>query len=139
MCRLTKNTKREYLYIQVRARCHMQMFWQVRAHPAHAYTCAEIFALHFNYIRKLTVIGLHFRQFTTSLCRLRCSLHAPNTLIRSSHTAVNKQFPSVGTCLQTCKPNFVILLISAVRLVHVSELCFCFHIMQCCHYNRLEQ
>ena len=31
----------EYLYIQVRTRCHMQMFWQVRAHPAHACTCAK--------------------------------------------------------------------------------------------------
>ena len=34
-------TKREYLYVQVRTRCHMQMFWQVRAHPAHACTCAK--------------------------------------------------------------------------------------------------
>ena len=41
MYRLTKNTKREYLYIQVRTRCHMQMFWQVRAHLAHACTCAK--------------------------------------------------------------------------------------------------
>ena len=41
MYRLTKNTKRKYLYIQVSTRCHMQMFWQVRAHPTHACTCAK--------------------------------------------------------------------------------------------------
>ena len=68
MYRLTKNTKREYLYIQVCTRCHMQMFWQVRAHPAHACTCAKRY-LHYRYIAKL---GQWQRDYISILNICRC-------------------------------------------------------------------